>query len=160
MINRKITFIEIFFHILFWTIPSFLFIKYNSFNINELLVGKYMHLPFIVNTLYNIAFVYSNIFLLFPAYRKRKLSRLQYIVLIVFLIVASIFVKISINNAFSMYYFQRLSTHVTFRWMFFSELLFISFFAIQSILYCIVKDWIKNERTRQRACKRKVNTRT
>lgn len=152
--NRILT--EASIHLIFWFVPTYLIIKNNAFNIDNLLRNEYMHAPFIVNTFLNIILVYANIFLFFPAYRRKKLSKLQYYVFVILIVFACIFLKIMINYQFSLYYFNQTSMHTSFLRMLNSELLFTSFFAVQSILYCIVKDWIVTENIRRKLTEEKL----
>jgi len=108
------------------------------------LVNEYAYMPFIANTLFNALLVYSNIFLLFPVFIRKKISGLQYGSLIIIIVLISGILKCEINNAFSWYYFSTAFSRMHFRELFYTELIIASFFAIQSILYCAVKEWIKN----------------
>jgi sensor histidine kinase YesM len=144
MNKRNLTYIEIICHLLFWFIPVYLSIKFNLVQFGEQLSNKYAYMPFIANTLFNILLVYTNIFILFPIYTRKKLNRLQYASLIFIIVLLSALIKYEINNFFSWYYFSKMFIKVLFGEMFLTEFIIASFFTIQSILYCAVKEWIKD----------------
>jgi len=144
MRQRNRIYIEVICHVLFWFIPTYLLIKYNLVALGQQLSNEYAYMPFIANTLFNILLVYSNIFFLFPAYTRKKLSRLQYASLMVIIVLISGIIKCEINNLFNWYYFSKMYSNVPLSELFYTELIIAAFFAIQSILYCAVKEWIKN----------------
>jgi LytS/YehU family sensor histidine kinase len=88
--------------------------------------------------------VYANIFFLFPAYTRKKLSTLQYTLLMIVIVLLSAIVKYEINNLFSWYYFSKSFSIISFREVIVFETTIAGFFVIQSTLYCAVKEWIKN----------------
>jgi sensor histidine kinase YesM len=144
MRQRNRLYLEVICHVLFWFIPTWLCIKYNLMTLGQQLSNEYAYMPFIANTLFNILLVYSNIFILFPIYARKRINGLQYASFIVVIVVISGFIKTEINNLFSWYYFSVPFSKVSFSELFFTELTIAAFFAIQSILYCAVKEWIKN----------------
>ena len=144
MKQRNRIYLEVICHVLFWFIPTWLSIKFNLVTMGQQLVNEYAYMPFIANTLFNILLVYSNIFLLFPVYTRKKLNGFQYASLMVAIVAISGILKCEINNAFSWYYFSAPFSKVAFRELLYTELIIAAFFAIQSILYCAVKEWIRN----------------
>jgi two-component system, LytTR family, sensor kinase len=144
MSRKNRIFIEVICHVLFWFIPTWLSIKYNLVTLGQQLSNEYAYMPFIANTLFNVLLVYSNIFLLFPAYTRKKLNGFQYASLIIIIVLMSGILKSEINNLFSWYYFSKIFSKIPFGELFFTELIIAAFFIVQSILYCAVKEWIKN----------------
>jgi sensor histidine kinase YesM len=144
MDKRTRIYIEVICHLLFWFIPTYLSIKFNLVTIGQQLSNESGYMPFIANVLYNILLVYSNIFILFPAYTRKKLSRLQYTFIMLIIVSLSAIIKYEINNLFSWYYFSKMFSIMAFGEMFYTEFIVAAFFAIQSILYCAVKEWMKN----------------
>jgi LytS/YehU family sensor histidine kinase len=112
--------------------------------IGQELTNEYAYMPFISNVLFNIILVYSNIFLLFPAYRTGKLTRPQYLMTLLGIVLISAGIKSGINYLFCWYYFSRLFSTMSFRELYITEFVIAAFFLIQSVLYCVVKEWIKN----------------
>jgi LytS/YehU family sensor histidine kinase len=63
----------------------------------------------------------------------------------VIIVLISGIIKCEINNLFSWYYFSKMFSILPFGELFYTELIIAAFFAIQSILYCAVKEWMKNK---------------
>ena len=155
--NRKNRiYIEVICHVLFWFIPTYLSIKYNVVTFGQNLNNEYAYMPFIANTLFNILLVYSNIFFLFPVYTKKKLNGIQYGSLMVIIVLISSIIKYEINNLFSWYYFSKPFSAIPFHEMYYVELIIATFFTIQSVLYCAVKEWIRNSIVNRKLIKEKL----
>ncbi len=144
MRQNKSLYIEVIGHVSFWVIPAYLSIRFNMMTMGQELINEYAYMPFISNVLFNILLVYSNIFILFPAYRNGKLTRPQYLLTMLAIVLISAGIKTGINNLFSWYYFSRLFSKMTFRELYITEFVIAAFFVIQSVFYCVVKEWIKN----------------
>ena len=141
--NRGL-YIEVIGHISFWVIPTYLSIRFNMVTMGQELINESAYVPFIANVLFNILLVYSNIFLLFPAYKKGKLPRSQYLLTMLGIVLIGAGIKSGINYLFSWYYFSRMFSKMPFRELYITEFVIAAFFVIQSVLYCVVKEWIKN----------------
>ena len=142
MDKRNRTYIEIICHILFWVIPTYCIIKYNLMNYRDL-TGETFPMPLIVSVLINILLVYSNMFILFPAYSHKRLNLLRYSFVMIIIVVLISYIKVKIDTLFIQYYFSKAPTDEFER--FWLEIIVDSFFVIQSVLYRIVKEWIKNK---------------
>lgn len=141
MSKRFRLYLEISCHVLLWFVPTFLLIRYNMMSYAGLTTRDYP-IPLIISVLINIFIVYSNIFLIFPAYRNKRLSLLNYLLALGLIVVAFAILKVKADNQFVRYYFSRESSEGGVGY--FMEIIVNSFFAIQSLLYCIVKEWLKN----------------
>jgi two-component system LytT family sensor kinase len=144
MRQNKSLYIEVIGHVSFWVIPSFLSIRFNMMTLGQELSNEYAYMPFIANVLFNALLVYSNIFVLFPAYRTGKLTSPSYILTMAGIVFISAGIKSGINYLFCWYYFSTLFSKLTFRELYITEFVIAAFFLIQSVLYCTVKDWVKN----------------
>jgi len=107
------------------------------------MTGEYFCIPLIISVFINIILVYSNMFFFFPVYSQKRLSLLNYSILLVLIVVLTAILKIKIDSSFMRHYFSRVVTAEHER--FSLEVIVNSFFVIQSILYCIVKEWIRNK---------------
>lgn len=144
MRQNKSLYIEVIGHVSFWVIPTYLSIRFNMMTLGQELTNEYAYMPFISNVLFNILLVYSNIFILFPAYRTGKLTRPQYLLTMLGIVLISAGIKTGINYLFSWYFFSRIFSILTFRELYITEFVIAAFFVIQSVFYCVVKEWIKN----------------
>lgn len=146
MNKRTRTIIEVISHILFWFVPTYLIIKYNMMSFAEL-TGVYYRIPLIISVLINILLVYVNIFVLFPRYNRKASNLLTYILILIIMITFLAIVKVKVDSYYMMRYFSRIVSEEHFRIG--MEVVVNSFFVLQSVLYCIVREWIikrKNER--------------
>ncbi len=142
MSKRSGTYIEVISHILLWTLPTYLIIKFNLVAFQGL-EGKYLALPLIISVIINILIVYLNIFFLFPALNKKKIKPVFYTLLLIILINLMAFLKVKADDQFIWYYFSKEALHQSGRYI--MEIIVNLFFAVQSFFYCIVKEWIKNK---------------
>jgi two-component system, LytTR family, sensor kinase len=144
MTRQKSFYIEVVCHLLFWSVPTYFSIRYNIVSFGDKLSNESAYVPFIANTLYNILLVYANIFLIFPAYTKKRLNTIGYALLLTTIVIISAFAKYEINNLSSLYYFSKCFMQLSFREIIYYEAFIAGFFVIQSTLYCAVKEWINN----------------
>ena len=142
MSKRTRTYIEVISHILLWTLPTYLIIRYDLLGFQDL-QGKYLTLPLIISVIINILIVYLNIFFLFPAMNKKKLTPVFYSLLLIILINLMALLKVMIDSQFIWYYFSKEASHQSGRYL--MALIVNLFFAVQSLFYCIVKEWIKKK---------------
>jgi len=142
MSKRTRTYIEVISHILLWTLPTYLIIRYDLFSFQDL-SGKYLTLPLIISVIINIFIVYLNMFVLFPALNKKKITTLFYSLLLILTITLMAFLKVKIDSQFIWYYFSKKASDTHGRFV--MGLIVNLFFAVQSVFYCIVKEWIKNK---------------
>ncbi len=154
MNKRAGTAIEVICHVLFWVVPTYLIIRYNMMSFGEL-TGDYYRMPLIISVLINIFLVYANIFILFPGYSRKKLSLPVYILILILLVAVLAILKVRIDSSYMFYYFSRIVSGEQHRIGL--EVLVNSFFAVQSVLYCIVKEWIINRRTERRLREEKLS---
>lgn len=141
--KKNILYVEIVCHVLFWIIPTYLSIKYELVSYGVSLGQQGERYAFIAGAIINILTVYFNIFILFPAYNRKRLNTPIYLLLLLFIVIIVSLVTIKIFNLFDQYYgIHRTITFVPFL---VTEIINTAFFAIQSTLYCIVKEWIKNK---------------
>jgi len=153
MEKRTGTIIEVICHLLFWVVPTYLIIRYNMMSFAEM-TGIYYRMPLIISVLVNISLVYTNIFVLFPGYSRKKLNLFTYVMTLIILIGALAILKVKVDSSYMMHYFSRIVSGEHYRfWM---EITVNSFFAVQSVLYCIVKEWIINRRTERRLREEKL----
>lgn len=143
MTNIISKYIELIIHVFCWIIITFLFIHYNAFSFHYL-KGDLMDIPLLFGTLINIVLFYINLFFLFPKYTLKKINTVHYVTwLLTFTIVLSV-----IENVFDYYYAVKHfpSQNVLIQ---FGELIATStinlFFILFSVLYAIIRSWIKNE---------------
>ncbi len=136
------TYIEVISHILLWTLPTYLILRYDLLAF-EGLSGKYLTFPLIISVLINILIVYLNIFVIFPALAKKKLSLLLYSIILISIVIVMAFLKVTVDNQFILYYFSKKASDLHGRFV--MEIVVNLFFAVQSFFYCIVKEWIKNK---------------
>ena len=134
-------------HVLFWVVPAYLIVRYNLMSYSEM-TGKYYRMPLIISVLINIFLVYANIFILFTGQNRKKISLTAYVLILCLMIISLALLKVKIDSAFMRHYFGRLVSDEHGRIGF--ELIVNSFFVLQSIFYCIVKEWIRNRRTERR----------
>ena len=106
MSKRTRTYIEVISHILLWTLPTYLIIRYDLLGFQDL-QGKYLTLPLIISVIINILIVYLNIFFLFPALNKKKLTPLFYSLLLILTITLMALLKVKIDSQFIWYYFSK-----------------------------------------------------
>jgi hypothetical protein len=144
MEKRAGTIIEVICHVLFWVVPTYLTIRYNMMSFAEL-TGVYYRIPLIISVLINILLVYTNIFVLFPGYRWKKLNLLIYILILILMVAVLAILKVKVDSSYMKHYFSRIVSGEHYRFL--MEITVNSFFAVQSVLYCIVKEWIINRRT-------------
>ena len=142
MRKRTRTYIEVISHVLLWTLPTYLIIRYDLLGFQDL-QGKYLTLPLIISVIINILIVYLNIFFLFPALNKKKLTPVFYSLLLIILINLMALLKVMIDSQFIWYYFSKEASHQSGRYL--MALIVNLFFAVQSLFYCIVKEWIKKK---------------
>ena len=153
--NRKVRiFVEVLSHILLWVIPTYLFIRYDLMSFGEL-TGRYFRLPLIISVLINILIVYSNIFILFPALARKRIKLLLYAFILITVVILTAFLKVKIDNIFMLHYFSELTTGGSERIGF--ELVINLFFAVQSLLYCIVREWIRTRIIERRLSEEKLS---
>src|SRR3989339_1191195 len=100
------TYIEVISHILLWTLPTYLIIRYDLMSF-EYLHGRYFTFPLIISVILNMLIVYFNIFVLFPALNKKKLTPVLYSLVLIFIIILIAFLKVQIDNQFVWHYFSR-----------------------------------------------------
>jgi two-component system LytT family sensor kinase len=140
--NKKYRrYLEILCHVLLWVVPTFMIIRNNMMSYAGLTTRDHP-IPLIISVLINILIVYSNIFVIFPAYSRKRLNLPNYLLILVLMVVAGAVLKVRIDDQFVRYYFSREPGHEAEGYV--MELFVNSFFALQSFLYCIVKEWIKN----------------
>jgi sensor histidine kinase YesM len=154
MNKRILVSIEIICHILFWVIPTYFIIRYNLMNF-EYLTGESFRMPLIVSVLINILVVYSNMFILFPAYSQKKINLIRYSFALIIILVLTILLKVKIDSLFVQHYFSKTADDITDRFLF--EFIINSFFITQSVLYCIVKEWIKNKLIERKLIQEKLS---
>ena len=142
MRKRTGTYIEVISHILLWTLPTYLIIRYDLLGFQGL-QGKYLTLPLIISVIINILIVYLNIFFLFPALNKKKVTPVFYSLLLLIVVNLMAFLKVKIDSQFIWHYFSKEASHQAGRYL--MALIINLFFAVQSLFYCIVKEWIKKK---------------
>ncbi|HAM10279.1 MAG: hypothetical protein A2X05_08310 [Bacteroidetes bacterium GWE2_41_25] len=147
------TYIEVISHILLWTLPTYLIIRYDLMSF-EYLHGRYFTFPLIISVILNMLIVYFNIFVLFPALNKKKLTPVLYSLVLIFIIILIAFLKVQIDNQFVWHYFSRRTSD---HGRYVMELIVNFFFAGQSVLYCIVKEWIRNKINEQKLVEEKLS---
>lgn len=153
MDKRTRTNIEIICHVIFWVVPTYLIIRYNTMSYAEL-TGVYYRIPLIISVLINIFLSYTNIFILFPGYSRKKLNLFTYVITLIIMVGALAILKVKVDSYYMMHYFSRIvSTEHDRIGM---EVVVNSFFAVQSVLYCIVKEWIINRRAERRLREEKL----
>ena len=143
MNSRTRIIIEVICHVLFWILPTYLIIRYNMMSYGEL-TGIYYRMPLIISVLINIFLVYTNIFVLFPGYRRKRINLFMYVLILIIMAGALAMLKVMIDNSFMIHYFSRIVSGEHYRIG--MEVFVNSFFAVQSVLYCIVSEWITNMR--------------
>jgi len=153
MNKRTSTIIEVICHVLFWVVPTYLIIRYNMMSYAEL-TGVYYRMPLIISVLINVSLVYINVFVLFPAYRNKKLNRATYVLILTLIVAGLAILKVKVDSAFMRLYFSRivLTEHERIG----IGLIVNLFFAVQSVLYCIVKEWIRNRENERRLREEKL----
>lgn len=144
MNKRTSTILEVIFHVLFWVVPTYLIIRYNMMSYAEL-TRIYYRMPLIISVLINIFLVYTNIFVLFPGYNRKKLNLFSYVLILTLMVAVLAVLKIKVDSSYMMHYFSRIVSEESERLG--MEVMVNSFFTIQSVLYCIVKEWIRNRVT-------------
>lgn len=133
--------IEVLSHVLLWILPTYLIIRYNLLSFQEL-TGRYLTFPLIISVGINILIVYSNIFLLFTALSRKRLTIITYSLLLLIVIALMAILKVKVDSWFLWHYFS--SKFSDEAGHFVMELIVNLFFAVQSLFYCIVKEWIRN----------------
>lgn len=143
MKKRIRTIIEVICHVLFWVVPTYLIIRHELMSYGEM-TGIYYRMPLIISTIINILLVYINIFVLFPGYKRKKYNLFTYVVILIIMVAVLGMSKVKVDNFYMLRYFSRIVVidHARF-WM---GVIVNIFFAVQSVLYCIVKEWIINRR--------------
>lgn len=143
MHNIKGKYIEIIIHAFCWIAITYLFIHYNALSFHYL-KGDIMDVPLLFGTFINILLFYANLFLLFPQYSLKRINLLQ---LAIWLFILTIVLSV-IENSFDYYY---AANH------FYDEKILLQseeiivtsfvnlFFVLLSVLYAIVRAWVKNE---------------
>ena len=143
MHNIKGKYIEIIIHAFCWIALTFLFIHYNALSFHYL-KGDIMDVPLLFGTFINILLFYANLFVLFPQYSLKRINLLQ---LAIWLFILTIVLSV-IENSFDYYY---AANH------FYDEKILLQseeiivtsfvnlFFVLLSVLYAIVRAWVKNE---------------
>ena len=101
-------------------------------------------MPLIISVLINIFLVYTNILVLFPYYNRKNLNLFTYVLILIIMVAVLAIVKVKIDSSFMMRYFSRIVVAEHERILI--AVIVNSFFAIQSVLYCIVREWIINRR--------------
>lgn len=143
MNKRASTIVEVICHVLFWVVPTHLIIRYNMMSYAEL-TGVYYRMPLIISVLINIFLVYTNIFVLFPSYSRKRIKLLTYVLILAIMVAVLAIVKVKVDSSYMMRYFSRIVSEEHGRiWI---GVIVNSFFAVQSVLYCIVREWIINRR--------------
>lgn len=142
-VNKKSHF-ELTGHVLFWLVPSYLMIQFKMVQFGRELSNIEAYVPFIANVIFNAVLSYFIILVLFPAYNRKQISKGQYIMSLIFLVIICTLIKLSINNLSSIYFTGHLFNNTSLKELFLLEFLIVMFFGIQSVLYCLAKDWIKN----------------
>lgn len=156
MNKQTLTKLELFLHAMFWSIPTILIFRFDLIQVNELLIGKYMHLPMLVNTFLNILLVYLNIFFLYPAFIHKKLSLRQYWLIILIVVIFGAIIKAGICHAFCLYNFSRISDEVNFGTLIVIESLILGLLLFLSVLYCFIKEYFKNNLTNRKLAEEKL----
>lgn len=136
--------IEAICHILFWIVPTYMIIRYNMMSFAEL-TGVYYRMPLIFSVLINIFLVYVNIFVLFPLYSRKKLRLFTYLLILIIMAAFLAMVKVKVDSYYMIRYFSRIVSGEHYR--IFMEIVVNSFFVLQSVLYCIVREWIIKRKT-------------
>ena len=143
MHNIKGKYIEIIIHAFCWIAITYLFIHYNALSFHYL-KGDIMDVPLLFGTFINILLFYANLFVLFPQYSLKRINLLQ---LAIWLFILTIVLSV-IENSFDYYY---AANH------FYDEKILLQseeiivtsfvnlFFVLLSVLYAIVRAWVKNE---------------
>lgn len=144
MNKRTRTIIEVICHILFWVVPTYLIIRYNMMSFAEM-TGVYYRMPLIISVLINILLVYVNIFVLFPHYNRKKLKLVTYVLILIVMVAFLAMVKVKVDSYYMMHYFSRIVSEEHFRIG--MGVVVNSFFVLQSVLYCIVREWITKRKT-------------
>ena len=107
MDKRTRTYIEVICHVLFWVVPTYLIIKYNMMSYGEM-TGIYYRMPLIISVLINIFLVYTNIFVLFPGYSRKKLKLIPYVLILISIVAVLAIVKVKVDSTYMKYYFSRI----------------------------------------------------
>ena len=153
--NKRIRIlIEVICHALFWVVPTYLILRYNMMSYGEL-TGVYYRMPLIISVFINIFLVYTNIFILFPRYRRKNLNLFTYLLILILMVSALAFLKLKVDNAYMVHYFSRIVSAEHYRIG--MEIFVNSFFVFQSVLYCIVREWIVNSRAERILKEEKLN---
>lgn len=143
MHKLKGKYIETIIHAFLWIVLTFLFIHYNALSFRHL-KGDLMDIPLLFGTLINILLFYINLFFLFPKYTLKSFDIVQFAIWVFTLtIIFSV-----VENVFDYYYAVKHFSNEN--GVFQSEALIVTsfinlFFVILSVLYAIIKAWIKNE---------------
>jgi len=106
------------------------------------LTGDYYRMPLVISVLINILLVYTNVFLFFPAYSRKKITLVNYSFIIILAVIILALLKVKIDSSYMRHYFSKVVVEEGERVGL--GIIVNSFFAVQSLLYCIVKEWIKN----------------
>ena len=143
MQNKKALYIEIIIHAFCWIFLTFLFIHYNALSFHYL-KGDLMDIPLLFGTLINILLFYINLFYSFPLYTLKKFSILGYALWIFSLTIVFSVVENTFDYYYAVNYFSNDKVILQ------SEELIVTsfinlFFVILSILYAIIRAWVKNE---------------
>ena len=154
MRKRTGTYIEVISHILLWTLPTYLILRYDLIGFQGF-SGKYLTVPLIIRVIINILIVYLNIFFLFPALNRKNLTPVFYSLLLIILISLMAFLKVKTDNQFIWYYFSKEASHQFGRFV--MALVGNLFFAAQSFFYCIVKEWIKKKIVERKLVEEKLS---
>ena len=110
MRKRTGTYIEVISHILLWTLPTYLILRYDLIGFQGF-SGKYLTVPLINRVIINILIVYLNIFFLFPALNRKNLTPVFYSLILIILISLMAFLKVKSDNQLMWYYFSKEASH-------------------------------------------------
>lgn len=135
--------IEIIIHVLLWIVLTFLFIHFNAMSFHYL-KGDLMDVPLVFGTFINILLFYFNLFYLFPRYKLKKLHVINYSL---WIIIAVIILSV-LENTFDYLYAvsETKNNNVTIQiGEFLTTSIINLFFILLSVLYSIIRDWLKME---------------
>jgi len=78
--------IEIIIHVFLWIVLTFLFIHFNAMSFHYL-KGDLMDVPLLFGTFINVLLFYLNLFYLFPKYKSKKLTVINYSLWIIIVVI-------------------------------------------------------------------------
>jgi two-component system, LytTR family, sensor kinase len=154
--RRSLQLVELILHVLFWVAPTVLIIHYDAFSGGELLEGPYMPVPFLVQTLFNMAVFYMQIWVLYPAKTKGRLSLRWYVVVIVFVLVGGTLAKMGIYLLSCYVYFSTFAEPEMVV-VFLAESTSIAFIVLVSFLYAVAKHLNQTNTVNQRLREEKLS---